>query len=70
MIKSGYLRAVSQVVSNQLNIAVSGTVLPKKQVVQVPFQGSTVLSLSRALPNANFSVSSGPAVTSQIRYNI
>ncbi|XP_076264625.1 cytochrome b-c1 complex subunit Rieske, mitochondrial-like isoform X2 [Rhynchophorus ferrugineus] len=47
MIKSGYLRTISQVVSNQLNVAVSGTVLPKKQVVQVPFQGPAVTSQVR-----------------------
>ncbi|XP_050311583.1 cytochrome b-c1 complex subunit Rieske, mitochondrial-like [Anthonomus grandis grandis] len=65
---SGYFRGVSQVVSNQLNVASTATVLPTKQVVQIPFQGSTALSLSRALPNANFSVSCGPAASTQIRW--
>jgi len=65
---SGYFRAVSQTVGNQLNIASTGVVLPKKQVAQIPFQGSTALSLAKALPNANFSVSSGPAVSTQIRW--
>jgi len=68
MLKSGCTRAVSQVVSNQLNISALGTVLPTKKVVQIPPQGSTFISLSKALPNANFSVSSGPVATSQIRW--
>lgn len=68
MIKSGYLRSVSQVVSNQLNVSTANVVLPKKQVVNVAPQSISLLSLSRSLPNASFSVSSGPAVTSQIRW--
>lgn len=65
---SGYFRAVSQAVSNQLNTSGTGVVLTTKQVAQIPFQGSTALTLARTLPNANFSISSGPAVSTQIRW--
>lgn len=64
---SGYFRAVSQVVSNQSTVAGPAAILPKKTVAQVPFQPSTPLGLSKVLPNANFAVSTGPAVTTQVR---
>lgn len=64
---SGYFRSVSQVVSNQLNVTGQAAVLPKRKPVKIPFQGSSALSLARALPDADFTVSSGPAVSSQIR---
>ncbi|KAL1517632.1 hypothetical protein ABEB36_001370 [Hypothenemus hampei] len=65
---SGYFRAVSQVVTNQLAITTPGTVVPKKAVSKIPFGASSALSLSRTLPDADFSVSSGPAVSTQIRW--
>ncbi|CAG9763158.1 unnamed protein product [Ceutorhynchus assimilis] len=66
---SGYFKSASQVVSNQLNVSGTVAVLPTRKPVQIPFQGNSALSLSRALPiNANVSVSSGPAVSTQIRW--
>lgn len=64
-----YFQAVSQVVSNRLVIENPKiAILPKKSVVYIPFNGSSALSLSRALPNGNISVTSGPAVSTQIRW--
>ncbi|XP_066254297.1 cytochrome b-c1 complex subunit Rieske, mitochondrial-like [Euwallacea similis] len=65
---SGYFRVASQVVSNQLSISSNTAVLPKRKVVKIPFQGSTTITLAKALPDADFSVSSGPAVSTQIRW--
>ncbi|XP_060519720.1 cytochrome b-c1 complex subunit Rieske, mitochondrial-like [Cylas formicarius] len=64
----GYFRAVSQVVSNQLNTSHQSLVLAKKPAVHIPFNGSTLVSLARALPNGNVIISSGPAVSTQVRW--
>lgn len=63
-----YFRAVSQVVSNQINVGKQIAVLPSKTVVQVPFSGTSPLALSRALPNGNVTISTGPAVSTQVRW--
>ncbi|ENN76693.1 cytochrome b-c1 complex subunit Rieske, mitochondrial isoform X2 [Dendroctonus ponderosae] len=65
---SGYFRATSQVVSNQLNVSNNAAILPKKKVAHIPFQGTSALSLAKTLPNANLSVSCGPAASLQVRW--
>ncbi|KAG5880167.1 hypothetical protein JTB14_001657 [Gonioctena quinquepunctata] len=65
---SGYFRAVSQVVGNQLNTGKQIAVLPKKSTVQIPYSGTTPLALNKALPNGNVAISCGPAVSSQVRW--
>lgn len=63
-----YLKAFSQVVSNQLIAGNKIAVLPKKSPAYIPFSGTSALSLSRALPTGNISVTSGPAVSAQTRW--
>lgn len=63
-----YFRAVSQVVSNQLNTGKQIAVLPAKTVVQVPFSGTSALALSRTLPTGNVTITTGPAVSTQVRW--
>lgn len=65
---NAYFKAVSQVVSNQLIAGNQIAILPKKPAVYIPFSGSSALSLSRALPTGNVSVTSGPAVSTQTRW--
>jgi len=64
----GYFKAVSQVVSNQLNTGKQIAVLPKKTVHYVPWTSSSPAALSKALPTGNVSISVGPAVSSQVRW--
>ncbi|XP_056630614.1 cytochrome b-c1 complex subunit Rieske, mitochondrial [Diorhabda carinulata] len=64
----GYFKAVSQVVSNQLNTGNQIAVLPKKTSVYIPWSSSSPLALSKALPNGNVTISVGPAVSTQIRW--
>ncbi|XP_019878876.1 cytochrome b-c1 complex subunit Rieske, mitochondrial [Aethina tumida] len=67
MIKPTTFKAVSQVVSNQLTINPVAVASVKKPVCKIPpFPTSTVL-LSKALPTGNIAVSTGPAVSTQIR---
>lgn len=63
-----YFRAVSQVVSNQLNVGKQIAILPSKTVVQVPFNGTSALALSRTLPTGNVTITTGPAVSTQVRW--
>ncbi|KAJ8933094.1 hypothetical protein NQ314_014222 [Rhamnusium bicolor] len=65
---SSYFKGVSQVVSNQLNTGKQVAVLPHKSIVQIPFSGTSALALSRTLPNGNVTLTSGPAVSNQIRW--
>ncbi|CAH1119819.1 unnamed protein product [Phaedon cochleariae] len=65
---SSYLRSVSQVVSNQLNTGKQIAILPTKPTVHIPFTGTSPYVLSRALPNGNVSITSGPAVSCQVRW--
>ncbi|CAG9856148.1 unnamed protein product [Phyllotreta striolata] len=64
----GYFKAVSQVVSNQLNTGKQVAIIPKKKVVFVPWSSSSPAALRKALPNGNVTISTGPAVSSQIRW--
>ncbi|KAJ8922338.1 hypothetical protein NQ315_004281 [Exocentrus adspersus] len=63
-----YFRAVSQVVSNQLTAGNQAAILPSKSIVYVPYTGTSALALSRALPSGNVSVTTGPAVSTQVRW--
>ncbi|KAJ8936321.1 hypothetical protein NQ318_007170 [Aromia moschata] len=65
---STYLKGVSQVVSNQVNTGKQIAILPTKTVVQIPFAGTSPVALSKALPNGNVNITSGPAATSQVRW--
>lgn len=62
------LKAASTVVSNQLVIGSKIAVLPKKPKIYIPFNGTSPLSLSRALPSGNVSITSGPAVSTHTRW--
>lgn len=62
------LKVASTVVTNQLVSPNKIAILPKKTTIYVPYSGSTVSSLSRALPSGNIFISSGPAVSAQIRW--
>lgn len=62
------LKAASTVVSNQLVAGSKIAVLPKKSTIYIPFNGTSALSLSRALPCGNVSMTSGPAVSTQTRW--
>lgn len=65
---SNYLKSVSQVVSSNLTASNAAAVIPAKKIVQVPYSGSSPLALSRALPSGNVAITSGPAVSTQIRW--
>lgn len=65
---SSYLKSVTQVVSGNLAGSNTVAVLPKKKLVQIPYIGNTPLALSKALPNGNIAITSGPAVSTQIRW--
>lgn len=74
MLKPGnvtnYLKAVSQVVNNNLKPTSQVAVLTKKDVTKTPVLLLTSYSLSKSLPSGNVSVKSGPGVTTttQVRY--
>ncbi|XP_018575749.1 cytochrome b-c1 complex subunit Rieske, mitochondrial-like [Anoplophora glabripennis] len=63
-----YFRAVTQVVSNQLNTGKQIAILPAKTTVHVPFTGTSALALSRVLPTGNVAITTGPAVSTQVRW--
>ncbi|CAH0546359.1 unnamed protein product [Brassicogethes aeneus] len=63
-----YLKAVSQVVSNQLSTNTQAAVIAKKPVCKIPHLGSSAIALSKTLPNGNMSVTTGPTVSTQIRW--
>lgn len=65
---SNYLKSVSQVVSSNIASPSAIAVLPAKKLVKVPYSGSSPLALSRALPSGNVAITSGPAVSTQLRW--
>lgn len=66
---TAYFKGVSQVVTNQLVSPNKIAVLPKKSgTVQLPFNGTSAIFLSRNLPTGNVSFTAGPAVSAQTRW--
>lgn len=65
---SSCFKAVSQVVSNQLISGNKIAIFPKKSTIHIPFNGTSALALSRALPAGNVSITSGPGVSAQTRW--
>lgn len=71
MLKPGninqYIKAASQVVSNNTKPLAPPVILKKKEIVSPPTLQLTNYSLSKNLPINNIAIKSGPAVTTQVR---
>jgi len=65
---SNHLKAVSQVVSNNLKPAHTNVVISAKPAVKGPPVALTGYSLSKTLPIGNVAVASGPALATQLRW--
>ncbi|XP_067007602.1 cytochrome b-c1 complex subunit Rieske, mitochondrial [Anabrus simplex] len=64
-----YLKSTSQAVASQLKPLAAPVPLPAEKRVHQPLPATlTSYSLSKSLPTGNVSITSGPAVTTQIRY--
>ena len=65
---SSYLKATSQVVSNNLKPVKTNVIVAQHQVTLKKPIPLTSYSLSKTLPIGNAAITSGPAVSSQIRW--
>ncbi|RZC38933.1 UCR TM, Rieske, and/or Ubiq-Cytc-red N domain containing protein [Asbolus verrucosus] len=63
-----YLKATSQVVSNNIKPLHPNVVITKKLVTPTPQLSLTSFTLSKTLPLGNVRVISGPAVSTQVRW--
>jgi ubiquinol-cytochrome c reductase iron-sulfur subunit len=65
---SSYLKAANQVVSNNIKPLHPNAVIPTKWVTPTPQLCLTSFTLSKSLPLGNVQVTSGPAVSTQVRW--
>jgi len=68
IVPSTYLKAASQVVSNNIKPLNPNAVITKKLVTPTPQLSLLSYSLSKTLPLGNMHITSGPAVTTQVRW--
>lgn len=65
---STYLKATNQVVSNNIKPLKPNAIIGKKAVTPTPPLALNTFTLSKSLPTGNVSISSGAAVTTQVRW--